>query len=168
MGSPSGARIGTVFMRLFMFLRRGWVSIRVGVVPSLSATLSLLRRCLLSASTRVLLRRGTSRRTSSRGWAQLAQGLSSGLPRAYLSSGFCLRSGLLPRFGRWRVCCGVSLFLGLLRGCFRVCSRCLVLLVVVAGAGRFGGELPCSRTCGCMCCRRRPGHQGSLEEDHVV
>ena len=29
-GKPSGARIGTDFTRLYMFLRRGWVSIRGG------------------------------------------------------------------------------------------------------------------------------------------
>ena len=54
-------------MRLCIFLRRGWVSIREGVVPSLSATLNLLRRCLLPASMRAWSPRGTFRRTSSSG-----------------------------------------------------------------------------------------------------
>ena len=56
---------GTTVRR--MLLPAVLASVLVAIGHSLTATLSLLRRCLLPASTSVLLPRGTSQRTSSHG-----------------------------------------------------------------------------------------------------
>ena len=45
-GKPKRRKNRNGFYDAFYVSPQGWVSIRVGVVPSLSATLSLLRRCL--------------------------------------------------------------------------------------------------------------------------
>ena len=66
-GKPKQRRNKGVTIVRRMLLPAVLASVLVAIGHSLTATLSLLRRCLSPASMRVLLPRGTSRRTSSRG-----------------------------------------------------------------------------------------------------